>query len=136
MTDPQIFDLCATIREDALGAHRFLRHGHLERIYESSMSNRLHRRGLLIQRQFPLAVRDEDGTVLGEFIGDLLVENELLLELKAVHHLLDEHTAQTLGYLRASRLRHALLINFGSPKIQIKKLIFDVGYAPSVEGSS
>jgi len=81
--------------------------------------------GLDVRQQHPLQVFDEDGTLLGEFFADLLVANELIVELKACRQLVGEHTAQVLGYLRSSRLEHALLINFGAPVIQIKKFILN-----------
>jgi GxxExxY protein len=59
-----------------------------------------------------------------EFTADLLVNGEFILELKAVRSLAEEHTAQGLDHLRASRREHAMLINFGSPKIQFRKYIF------------
>lgn len=131
MNESQIRQLCATVRETSLAAHRFLRHGHAEKIYENSLANRLRKSGLEVHQQHPLSVYDEDGTPLGDFFADLLVEKELIVELKAVRHLLDEHTAQVLGYLRASRLEHAMLINFGSPVIQFKKFIFSDDYDPT-----
>jgi len=123
MKESHALELCAHIRSVALASHRFLRHGHIERIYEASLANRLRNLGFSVERQVPLVVHDEDGGLLGEFFVDLLVEKELIVELKAVRQLLDEHTAQVLGYLRASRLEHALLVNFGSPVIQFKKFI-------------
>lgn len=66
---------------------------------------------------------DEDGTVLGDYFADLYVEESLIIELKACKTIADEHMAQVLGYLRASNKQDALLINFGAPKFQIKKLI-------------
>ena len=66
---------------------------------------------------------DEDSTVLGEFAADLFVENVLIVEVKAAKALVDEHIAQLLGYLRASRMEHGLLINFGAPRLQVKKYI-------------
>ena len=72
-------------------------------------------------QQHPLAVYDEDGTVLGEYLADLLVAGGLIVELKACRTLADEHVAQLLGYLRACRIEHGLLINFGAPKLQIRK---------------
>jgi len=125
MNESQIFQLCAVIRETSLAAHRYLRHGHVEKIYENSPANRLRKRGLTVHQQHPLSVYDEDGTLLGEFFADLLVEKELIIELKACRQLADEHTAQVLGYLRASRLEHAMLVNFGSPVIQFKKFILN-----------
>ena len=76
-----------------------------------------------VEQQQALQVCDEDGTVLGDYYADLFVEDCLIVELKACKALANEHIAQVLGYLRASNHRDALLINFGSPKLEIKKLI-------------
>ena len=130
MNENQILSLCATIRETSLAAHRFLRHGHSEKIYENSIANRLRKSGVNVCQQHPISVYDEDGALLGDFFADLLVENVLVLELKAVRQLADEHTAQVLGYLRASRLEHAMLVNFGAPVIQFKKFIFNEAFDP------
>jgi GxxExxY protein len=85
--------------------------------------NRLPKAGVKVAQQLPLTVHDEDGTTLGEFITDLYVENEIIVELKAVKALNNDHVAQLLGYLRASNKEHGLLINFGAPKLEIKKYI-------------
>jgi len=66
---------------------------------------------------------DEDGTLLGQLCADLFVADRLVVELKACRGLADEDVAQLLGYLRASRIEHGLLINFGAQKLQIKKYI-------------
>ena len=68
-----------------------------------------------------MKVFDEDGTALGEYHADLFVEDCLIVELKACKALVDEHFAQLLGYLRASRIAHGLLINFGSGRLEIRK---------------
>lgn len=120
--DP-VFKLCDQIRETAYSLHQYLRHGHLEKVYENGLAHRLRKQGLDLQQQVPLTVHDEDGTVLGEYIADLLVEFPLLVELKAVRSISDEHVAQILGYLRACRIEHGLLINFGAPKLQIRKFV-------------
>jgi GxxExxY protein len=117
--------LCDTIRETSFAIHKFHRHGHVEKIYENALVNRLKKLGLDVKQQHSLPVFDEDGTLLGDLHADLFVENELIVELKACKTLVDEHVAQLLGYLRASRKEHGLLINFGSPKIQIQKYILD-----------
>lgn len=116
-------ELCDRVRQTAFDLHIFLRHGHLEKVYENGLAHRLRKAGLLVEQQCPLKVVDEDGTVLGDYYADLFIEGHLIIELKACKGLADEHIAQVLGYLRASGHRHALLINFGAPKIQIKKLI-------------
>lgn len=120
-----IMRLCDIIRETSFAIHQYHRFGHLEKIYENALANRLQKVGLKVLQQYPLSVYDEDGTLLGEFIADLFVEDCLLVELKACRALADEHTAQLLGYLRASRIEHGLLVNFGAPKLQIRKYIFN-----------
>jgi len=78
-------------------------------------------------QQEPVRVFDEDGTLLGEYFADILVEDFLILELKTARALAPEHEAQILGYLKSARLEleHGLLINFGSYKFQIKKFIWN-----------
>ena len=77
--------------------------------------------GLTAEQQYPLKVMDEDGTILGDYFADFLIEKVLLVELKACKALASEHTAQLLGYLRACRMEHGLLINFGSSRLEITK---------------
>ena len=78
-----------------------------------------------VEKQCPLNVFDEDQTQLGELHADLFIDNRLIVELKACRTLINEHVAQLLGYLRASRIEHGSLINFGSPKLQVKKFILN-----------
>ena len=120
-----VMQLCDSVRETSFAIHKYLRDGHLEKMYENALVHRLERQGVKVEQQFPLAVYDEDGFVLGEFFADLCVEDILVVELKACRTLANEHTAQLLGYLRASRLEHGLLINFGSPKLEIRKFVLD-----------
>ena len=119
MTD--IMKLCDTVREVAYAIHEYHAHGHLEKVYENAFAHRLRNSGLDVKQQHPLRVYDEDGTEIGEYCADLLVEGRLIIELKACRSITDEHKAQLLGYLRASGIEHGLLINFGSYKFQIKK---------------
>jgi len=121
MAKDRVFQLCDTVRETSFELHGYLRHGHLEKIYENGLAHRLRKKGLNVAQQRPLKVRDEDGTVLGDFVADLIVEGVLLIELKACRTLADEHVAQLLGYLRSCPVQHGLLVNFGAPKLQIKK---------------
>jgi len=122
MKDP-VFQLCDRVREASFSLHRHLRHGHVEKVYENGLAHRLRKQGLHAVQQQPLNVLDEDGTLLGEFFADLFVEHQLVVELKAVRCLADEHVAQLLGYLRASRLEHGLLVNFGTPVLEIRKFV-------------
>jgi GxxExxY protein len=124
MGDPSdVFRLCDLVRETSFALHRYLGPGHLEKVYENGLAHRLHKAGLTVQQQYPLQVHDEDGTVLGDYFADLLITFPLIVELKACRTTADEHVAQLLGYLRACRVEHGLLINFGAPRLQIKKYV-------------
>lgn len=118
-----IMELCDVVRETAFAIHCYHKNGHLEKVYENALAHRLRKCGLDVKQQFPLKVYDEDGTLIGDYYADLLVENRLIVELKAAKALADEHTAQTLGYLRASRMEHGLLMNFGAPTFEIRKYV-------------
>jgi len=116
-----IMELSDAVRETAFAIHRYHKHGHLEKVYENALAHRLRKRGLDVKQQHPLTVYDEDGTVIGEYFADLYADNRLIVELKAVKAIADEHIAQLLGYLRASRIEHGLLMNFGAPRFEIRK---------------
>ena len=126
MTEPHngdIFTLCNIIRQTSFEIYKYLRSGHREKIYENALVHRLRKRGISLEQQQEIRVYDEDGTLLGYLKADLFIENRLICEIKGVHALVDEHVAQLLGYLRASRIEHGLLINFGGPRLQIRKFI-------------
>jgi len=119
----RIFQLCDVVRETGYAIHHYHGPGHLEQVYERALFHRLQKLGLEVKFQHPLAVYDEDGTILGEYFADLGIENCLIVELKAARAIADEHISQILGYLRASRIEHGLLINFGAGKFSIKKFV-------------
>lgn len=125
MNMDQLNMICNEVRESGYELHRFLKHGHLEKVYENGLLNRLQKKGLDVVQQIPICVADEDGTVLGEMKADLLVGKEILIKLKAVNIVHPSHVAQLLGYLRATGLKYGLLINFGAPKFTIKRYILD-----------
>ena len=118
-----IFALCDVIRETSYAIYKYLRSGHREQIYENALAHRLSKLGITVEQQQELRVYDEDGTLLGHLRADLLIDNKLICEIKGVRELVDEHVAQLLGYLRASRIQHGLLINFGGPRLEIRKFI-------------
>jgi GxxExxY protein len=121
--EENIFALCDVIRETSYAIYKYLRSGHREQIYENALAHRLAKLGITVEQQQELRVYDEDGTLLGHLRADLLIENHLICEIKGVSKLVDEHVAQLLGYLRASRIQHGLLINFGGPRLEIRKFI-------------
>jgi GxxExxY protein len=118
-----IFPLCDQIRETSFALHRHLRHGHVEKVYENGLSNRLRKQGVPVIQPHPLNVYDEDGTLLGDFFVGLPVAQRLLVDLNACWTLADEPIGQLPGYLRASRVEHGLLVNFGAPRLQIRKSV-------------
>jgi len=123
MTDQEMLQLVDRIREAAFAVHRFFGPGHFEKVYENALVNRLAKAGIELKQQVPITVRDEDGTVVGEYIADLVINNELIIELKACECLTKPHECQIMGYLRATKTRHSLLINFGTKKFEIRKFI-------------
>jgi len=119
----EIKGICDIVRETAFELHAFLRHGHLEKVYQNGLSHRLHKKGINFEEQQPLQVFDEDGTILGDYFADFFVEDCLIVELKVCKCLVNEHIGQLLGYMRASKQHHGLLINFGALKFEIRKFI-------------
>ena len=85
--------LCDQVRQTAYAIHAYLGHGHLEKVYENALAHRLRKTGLYIQQQVPIEVFDEDGTLIGDYIADLLIERVLLIELKTAKALALEHEA-------------------------------------------
>jgi GxxExxY protein len=121
MTEIEIKQLCDRVRQIAYDIHLYLGPGHLEKVYETALVHRLRKSNVDVKPQYSLNVYDEDGTLLGEYYADVLVENILIVEIKASRSLALEHEAQILGYLRSAKLEHGLLINFGSSKFEIRK---------------
>ncbi|MBU4225011.1 MAG: GxxExxY protein [Chloroflexi bacterium] len=95
--------------------------GFVEKVYENAYAHEIRKDGLKVVQQFPIRVV-YDSVIVGEFFADLLVEDRVLVELKAVLELTSEHLAQALNYLRATGLPACMLINFGKPRIQIRHL--------------
>lgn len=95
--------------------------GFLEKVYENSLARELRKQGLKVQQQFSINVQ-YDGVLVGEYVAGLLVNEALLLELKATKGLDAIHEAQCLNYLKATALKTCLLMNFGTPRMQIRRL--------------
>ena len=95
--------------------------GFLESVYEKALVIALRDRGLSVALQRPVPVYFR-GQNVGEFYPDLIVEEKIVLELKAVKSLAPEHMAQVINYLRGTRLQTALLINFGKQKLEYRRL--------------
>ncbi len=95
--------------------------GFVEKVYENALAHEMKKNDLQVVQQYPIKVI-YDGVVVGEFFADMLIENLVLVELKAVTELKDDHMAQALNYLRATGLSACLLINFGKSRVQVRRL--------------
>jgi GxxExxY protein len=96
--------------------------GFLEKVCENALFLELTREGVRAKQQWPIVVQWRDA-VVGQYVADLLVEDEVLVELKCCDAFDDVHIAQCLNYLKATNLKVCLLINFQKPKIQIKRIV-------------
>ncbi|RAR49096.1 GxxExxY protein [Flavobacterium lacus] len=94
--------------------------GFLEKVYENALSIELKTKGFNCKRQNPITVFYED-EIVGEYFADLIVNDEIIIELKACETLIKEHEIQVINYLKATKIEVALLLNFGkTPEIKRK----------------
>lgn len=115
-------DLSYKIVGLAMQVHTELGHGFLEKVYENSLMILFAESRITAQQQLPIRVQFH-GQIVGEYIADILVENSVILELKAATKLSDVHKAQTLNYLKATGFRLAILLNFGKHKLEYERLV-------------
>lgn len=100
-----------------------LGYGFLEKVYANALKLELDRRGLKVQQEFPVSVRYL-GQIIGEYYADLVVNDLVIVEIKATKALVQEHEAQLLNYLKATPYEVGLLLNF-EPKLEQKHRSFD-----------
>lgn len=106
---------CAFAVANALGV------GFLEKVYENALVIALRKAGLKVLQQVIYSVEFE-GQVVGEYIADLVVEDQVVVELKAIKEFDNVHTAICINYLKVSKLPLCLLINFGKSRIDVKRI--------------
>ncbi len=97
--------------------------GFLESVYQKALSIALTQLGLKVREQVPLQVKFRSH-VVGDFFPDLLVEDKAIIEIKAAKSFAAEHQAQLMNYLKATGVKVGLLVNFGRPKLEWKRLVF------------
>ena len=114
-------DLTSKILEASFEVSRELGSGFLESVYEKALMVALRQKDLNVAAQVPLQVKFR-GFIVGEFYADLLVDDKVLLELKAVSRILPEHKAQMINYLKATGIEVGLLLNFGNSKLEYNRL--------------
>ena len=112
-------DLAREVIGLAMKVHRHFGPGFAEVVYQNALILELRKAGHVVECQYPLKVRYE-GTIVGEFIADLLVDEKLLVELKAVRVFDPTHESQLMNYLHATGLNHGLLLNFGASSLQFR----------------
>jgi GxxExxY protein len=96
--------------------------GFLEKVYENALAYELRKNGFEVLQQTPICVM-YDGVVVGDYLADLLVDGLIIVELKVVKAFDDVHLAQCLNYLKASAMPLCLLLNFGSPRVDVKRIV-------------
>jgi GxxExxY protein len=115
-------DLTYKIRGAIFEVNRVLGHGFLEKVYENALMIELQERGLKVENQVPISVQYKNREV-GEYFADIVVENEVILELKAVESIQRIHEAQILNYLKATDFKLGFLVNFTHPKAEIRRFV-------------
>ncbi|MDR3554363.1 MAG: GxxExxY protein [Syntrophobacteraceae bacterium] len=119
---PELENLTGSIIGAAFEVSNTLGHGFLESVYRKAMVHELSIRGLSAAEEVPFEVIYKR-TSLGRYYCDLLVEKTVVVELKAIGGLDSSHVGQLLNYLRASRLNIGLLLNFGRPRLQYRRVV-------------
>ena len=120
--DMNINELTYQINGAIFEVSRTLGAGFLEKVYENALMIELLKRGLKAESQVPIKVFYKEEAV-GEYFADILVQNKVILELKAVENLSKLHEAQILNYLKATGIQVGLLVNFKHPKAEIKRMV-------------
>ncbi len=121
--DETVLDhLTEQIIGSALTVSNALGTGFLEKVYENALAHELRKGGLAVLQQRGVTVM-YDGVIVGDYAVDLLVQEAVIVELKAVKAMVEIHRAQCINYLRATGLQVCLLLNFGNPRLEIKRIV-------------
>jgi len=102
--------------------HSKLGYGFLEKVYENALMLLLKREGIDARQQYSIKVYFED-EIVGDYIADILIDERIILEIKALDDIKDVHRAQALNYLRATKLGLAIILNFGKKKLDYERLV-------------
>ncbi len=114
-------DLTEVLRQAVYSVHSALGPGYLEKVYENALAHELDIRGIAYKRQEPIEVYYKDVTA-GEYIADFIIDEKIIIELKAVSDLDNNHKAQLMNYLKGTRKKLGILVNFGNFKLQFKRI--------------
>ena len=122
MTDEELNSITENIIGSAFSVSNKLGVGFLEKVYENSLLIELQKNGLNVEQQKAINVY-YDNILVGEYFSDLLVEDSIIVELKAVKRLDEIHQSQLMNYLKACKKRFGLILNFGTPKVEVKRIV-------------
>jgi GxxExxY protein len=120
-----INELTYLINGAVFEVNRVLGPGFLEKVYENALLIELRKRGLKAESQVPIKIRYK-GEIVGDYVADIVVEDQVIIELKTVDQLQGIHEAQLLNYLKATGMHAGLLINFKSSKADIKRFVLNL----------
>ena len=121
----ELNDLTDRIIGSALTVSNALGAGFLEKVYENALAHELRKAGLAVAQQRGVTVT-YDGVTVGDYAVDLLVQESVIVALKATKAVANIHRAQCINYLRATGLQVCLLLNFGNPRLEIKRIVLDL----------
>ena len=120
-----INDITYKINGAIFEVNKILGPGFLERVYENALLFELESRGLEADKQVPIKVTNKDNLV-GEYFADILVENQVIIELKTVKNIDKNHEAQLLNYLKATGIKVEILVNFKQTRAEIKRMVLNL----------
>ena len=120
-----INDITYKINGAIFEVNKILGPGFLEKVYENALLFELKNRGLQADKQVPIKVTYKDNLV-GEYFVDILVENQVIIELKTVEKLSNNHEAQLLNYLKATGIKVGILVNFKQTRAEIKRMVLNL----------
>jgi GxxExxY protein len=118
-------ELTDRLLASAFKIHNALGAGFLEKVYENALVHELAKDGIVCEQQKALKVL-YDGIVVGDYVADLVVDDKIIVELKAVKDLNSVFEAQLLNYLKATRLKVGYILNFGNPRFEFKRMVLSV----------
>ena len=120
-----INDITYKINGAIFEVNKILGPGFLEKVYENALLLELKNRGLEADKQVPIKVNYKNNLV-GEYFADILVENQVIIELKTVVNLDNNHEAQLLNYLKATGIKVGILVNFKQTRAEIKRMVLNL----------
>jgi len=120
-----INDITYKINGAIFEVNKILGPGFLEKVYENALLIELKSQGLKADKQVPIQVAYK-GNLVGEYFADILVENQVIIELKTVEKLTNNHEAQLLNYLKATGMKVGILVNFKQRRAEIKRMVLNL----------